>query len=111
MMWLRVFAPDVVEVPPALLAERLHAAGSAVVPHFKGDDLGWTTGELHLPKGGTPILLARYLTKHDDLRDDLNSHAAELETMTHDPARDEVDGVRDPDAATHHHPQAGRSAR
>lgn len=59
--------------------------GIPVVPHFKGDDLGWTTGELHLPKGGTPLLLARYLTKEDDLRDDLNSHAAELETMTYSP--------------------------
>ena len=84
-MWLRVFAPWDGEVPPAALAERLHAAGIAVVPHFKGDDLGWTTGELHLPKGGTPLLLARYLTKEDDLRADLNSHAAELETMTHSP--------------------------
>ncbi len=84
-MWLRVFAPWDGVVPPSLLAERLHAAGIAAVPHFKGDDLGWTTGELHLPKGGTPLLLARYLTKEDDLRDDLNAHAAELETMTYSP--------------------------
>ena len=84
-MWLRVFAPSAVEVPPDMLTERLHAAGIPAVPHFKGDDLGWTTGELHLPKGGTPLLLARYLTKEDDLRDDLNAHAAELETMTHSP--------------------------
>ena len=27
------------------------------------------------------MLLARYLTREDDLRDDLNAHAAELETM------------------------------
>jgi hypothetical protein len=84
-MWLRVFAPTVAEVPPAAIAEALAAGGIPVVPHFRGDDLGWTTGELHLPKGGTPLLLARYLTKDDDLRDDLNAHAAELETMTHSP--------------------------
>lgn len=84
-MWLRAFAPTTTEVPPAALAEALAAAGVPVVPHFKGDDLGWTTGELHLPKGGTPLLLARYLTKEDDLRDDLNAHAAELETMTYSP--------------------------
>ncbi|MCU0704610.1 MAG: hypothetical protein MUF18_11590 [Fimbriiglobus sp.] len=82
-MWLRVFAPTTVEVPPSAIVERLAAAGNPVVPHFKGDDLGWTTGELHLPKGGTPLLLARYLTKEDDLRDDLNAYAAELETMTY----------------------------
>lgn len=84
-MWLRVFAPTTGEVPASAIAERLAAAGVSVVPHFKGDALGWTTGELHLPKGGTPLLLARYLTKEDDLRDDLNSHAAELETMTYSP--------------------------
>ena len=84
-MWLRVFAPTTAEVPPAAIAERLAAGGVPVVPHFKGDDLGWTTGELHLPKGGTPLLLARFLTKEDDLRDDLNAHAAELETMTYSP--------------------------
>lgn len=84
-MWLRVFALDSTHVPPAAMAERLAADGITVVPHFKGDDLGWTTGELHLPGGGTPLLLARYLTKEDDLRDDLNAHAAELETMTYSP--------------------------
>ena len=84
-MWLRVFSPTAAEVPPTSLAERLHAAGVAVVPHFKGDDLGWTTGELHLPGGGTPLLLARFLTNEDDLRADLNAHAAELETMTYSP--------------------------
>ena len=30
-------------------------------------------------------MLARYLTKEDDLRDDLNAHAAELETMDYSP--------------------------
>ena len=34
---------------------------------------------------GSPILLARYLTKPDDLRADLNAFAAELETMTYSP--------------------------
>jgi hypothetical protein len=84
-MWLRVFAPTTAEVTPAALAGAVADAGVPVVPHFKGDALGWTTGELHLPKGGTPLLLARYLTKEDDLRDDLNAHAAELETMTYSP--------------------------
>src|SRR5436305_10339475 len=79
-MWYRVFGRNPDEVPPAALAEHLHAAGLAVEPHFKGDDLGWTEGELRLPVG-SPVLLARYLTKEDDLRDDLNAHAAELETM------------------------------
>jgi hypothetical protein len=83
-MWVRVFARAEREVPPGTIAERLHAAGLRVVPHFRGDDHGWTAGELVLP-GGSPILLARYLTAEDDLRADLNAFAAELETLDYSP--------------------------
>ncbi len=83
-MWYRVFGASEVEPSPAALAAHLHALGLAVEPHFRGDDLGWTEGELRLPVG-SPVLLARYLTKEDDLRDDLNAHAAELETMDYSP--------------------------
>ena len=83
-MWYRVFGTSETEPAPAALAAHLLAAGLAVEPHFKGDDLGWTTGELRLPVG-SPVYLARYLTKEDDLRDDLNGHAAELETMDYSP--------------------------
>jgi hypothetical protein len=83
-MWSRVFGSVADEPCPAPLVERLAIAGLAVVPHFKGDDLGWTTGELHLV-GGSPVLLARFLTAEDELRDDLNAYAAELETMDYDP--------------------------
>lgn len=83
-MWYRVFGSSDAEPSPAALAAHLHAAGLAVEPHFKGDDLGWTEGELRLPVG-SPVLLARYLTTEDDLRDDLNAHAAELETMDYSP--------------------------
>jgi hypothetical protein len=83
-MWYRIFGSSEVEPAPAALAEHLHAAGLAVEPHFRGDDLGWTEGELRLPVG-SPVLCARYLTKEDDLRDDLNAYAAELETMDYSP--------------------------
>jgi hypothetical protein len=83
-MWYRVFGASAEEPSPAALAAHLLACGCAVEPHFKGDDLGWTAGELRLP-AGSPILIARYLTDADDLRDDLNAHAAELETMDYSP--------------------------
>ena len=83
-MWYRVFGSSELEPAPAALAAHLHTCGLAVEPHFKGDDLGWTEGELRLPTG-SPVLLARFLTKEDDLRDDLNAHAAELETMNYSP--------------------------
>ena len=83
-MWQRVFGRSDNGLTPARIAEGLAEAGHVCVPHFKGDDLGWTSGELHFALG-SPILLARYLTKPDDLRADLNAFAAELETMTYSP--------------------------
>jgi hypothetical protein len=85
LSWFRIFCLTADAVSPAELAEHLHAQGLAVEPHFRGDDLGWTTGELVLPGGGTPLVLNRYLTAEDDLRDDLNAFAAELETMDYSP--------------------------
>lgn len=84
-MWYRIFGSTETEPKPTQLAEHLHAQGLAVEPHFKGDDLGWTRGELVLPGGHTPVLLERYLTELDEIRDDLNAFAAELETMTYSP--------------------------
>ena len=89
-MWYRVFGHRVDEVSPAVLAAHLHAAGLAVEPHFRGDDLGWTAGELRLPGGGTPIYLERYLAKDDDIRDELNAHAAVLETCDYSPNNGEL---------------------
>jgi len=83
-VWQRVFGRSDSGLTPGRIAEGLAAAGHICVPHFKGDDLGWTSGELHFALG-SPILLARYLTKPDDLRADLNAFAAELETMTYSP--------------------------
>jgi hypothetical protein len=83
-MWYRVFGRSDTEPAPVALVTHLHARGLLVEPHFRGDDLGWTEGELRLPIG-SPVLLARYLATEDDLRDDLNAHAAELETMDYSP--------------------------
>jgi hypothetical protein len=84
-MWLRVFSRSDSNPSPVRLSEHLHAAGLPVVPTFKGDDLGWTEGALALA-AGTPLLLARFLTVEDDLRDDLNGYAAELEGYSFQPA-------------------------
>jgi len=84
-MWHRVFARSEVVVTPAELVAHLHSEGLPVVPHFKGDDLGWTGGDLVLPGGGTAVHLDRYLTEVDELRKELNSFAAELETMDYSP--------------------------
>jgi hypothetical protein len=84
-MWHRVFGRSDDQVPPSGLAADLHAAGLPVEPHFRGDDLGWTRGELRLPGLNTPVTLDRYLTAEDDIRAELNAHAAELETCDYSP--------------------------
>ena len=84
-MWYRVFGRGSDDVPPVALAEHLHAVGLAVEPHFKGDDLGWSAGDLGLPGLNTPVHLDRYLAREDDIRDDLNAYAALLETCDYSP--------------------------
>jgi hypothetical protein len=84
-MWHRIFGKSETEPSLAALAQHLHDAGLAVEPHFKGDDLGWTSGELRLPGGGTPVFVERYLASEDDIRNDLNAYAAELETCDYNP--------------------------
>jgi hypothetical protein len=84
-MWYRVFGRSEFEPAPAALAEHLHAAGLPVEPHFKGGRLGWSSGELRLHAAGTPVMLQRYLASEDDIRDDLNAYAAELETCDYSP--------------------------
>ena len=82
-MWFRAFCRSAAELPPASLADHLHAAGLPAVPHVTGDDLGWTAARLELPGGGSPVQVSRYLTAVDELRKDLNGFAAEVEAMTY----------------------------
>jgi hypothetical protein len=86
-MWYRVFGLDDTQPAIPALVEHLHSIGLNVEPHFRGDDLGWTSGELRIPGAGTPVYVERYLAAEDDIRDDLNAHAAELETCTYSPNR------------------------
>ena len=83
-MWYRVFSLAETEVPPSALLEHLHGQGLTVAGHFRGDDLGWTAGELVLPDEAR-VALTRYLADEDDIRDDLNSWAAWLETADYSP--------------------------
>jgi hypothetical protein len=83
-MWYRVFCrTDVVVTPNVLLAE-LAGRDAPCTGRFRGDDTGWTAAELHLG-GGTPVYVERYLTDVDDLRSELNTWAAYLETLDYSP--------------------------
>jgi len=79
-MWARIFASNAAEVLPSVLLAHLESLGLVIEGHFKGDDLGWTSGKLLLPRHPeSPVTIERYLTETDALRDDLNSWAAGLE--------------------------------
>jgi hypothetical protein len=72
----------------SVLLEHLHAHALPATAHFRGDDLGWTGGEL--VAGEMTVTVERYLTKEDDLRDDLNTWAGWLETRTDQPRHGEL---------------------
>lgn len=83
-MWYRVFCRSDLEPSPADLLARVQATGRVVEGKFRGDDLGWTAAEFLLG-AETPIYVERYLTAADNLREDLNTWAAWLETCTYSP--------------------------
>jgi hypothetical protein len=87
-MFFRVFS--LVDATPdlAALLGYLHARGLPATAHFRGDHLGWTGGDLVL--GDVTVTVERYLTKEDDLRDDLNTWAGWLETRTDQPRHAEL---------------------
>jgi hypothetical protein len=87
-MYSRVFGLTTDPPDLAALLEHLHARGLPATAHFRGDDLGWTGGDLVL--GDATVTVERYLTKEDDIRDDLNTWAGWLETRTNEPRHAEL---------------------
>lgn len=87
-MYFRVFG--LTADPPDLagLLQHLHDRGLPAAGHFRGDDLGWTGGDLVLGDG--TVTVERFLTKEDDLRDELNTWAGWLETQTDQPRHGEL---------------------
>src|SRR5439155_20337353 len=84
-MWSRIFGrSDNIPDPAALLAHLRHL-GLPSRAHFRGDDLGWTGAELFVQSGATPVYVERFLAATDDIRSDLNTWAAWLETQDHEP--------------------------
>ena len=83
-MWYRVFCRSEVAPSPAELLAALQADNPNIRGRFRGDDLGWTAATIELGPS-TPVLVERYLTDADELRDDLNSWAAYLETLDYSP--------------------------
>ena len=83
-MWYRVFCRSGSRIAACGAARAVQQPGRPVGGNFKGDDLGWTSAEFKLG-AGTPVYAERYLTREDDIRDDLNTWAAYLETLDYSP--------------------------
>jgi len=83
-MWYRIFCRSAEELPPGDLLATVRKQGIAVEARFKWDNLGWTAADFTLGQG-TPIFAERYLTDTDELRNDLNTWAAYLETLNYSP--------------------------
>jgi hypothetical protein len=83
-MWYRVFCRSPDAPAPADLLARLAAGGRPVTASFDPPDRSWASAEVGLSRG-TPVYLERFRTAEDDLRNDLNTWAAVLETLDYSP--------------------------
>ena len=83
-MWYRVFCRSTDSLDPRELVARLATPGRPVRGAFQPDDRTWSSGALQLGSG-TPIYVERFGTAEDDLRNDLNTWAAYLETLDYSP--------------------------
>jgi len=85
----RVFCQSSKEPSAAALAEHLRHHHPDAVVHFKGDQLGWLRAEVNLAKHAAPLVIERFLVEESDMRPQLNSWIAWLETVDH-PRRESV---------------------
>lgn len=84
-MWYRIFCKNVESASPTNLLNHLQVCGLNVLGDFRGSaENDWSSGELKLGLG-SPVYIERYLTDGDDLRNDLNTWAAFLETCDYSP--------------------------
>jgi hypothetical protein len=78
--WFRVFGRSEAAPPPEALLEELHRLGVEAKSHFRGDDLGWFAAEIQLDPDSPPLQIERFLTKEDEIRGELNTWAAWVES-------------------------------
>jgi hypothetical protein len=78
--WFRVFGKSEAPLEMAALLEHLDALGLTVKGRFWEDDLGWFRAEFRPHPDAEPLLLERFLTDEEEIRAELNSWAAWLET-------------------------------
>jgi hypothetical protein len=78
--YFRIFSRSDVPPAPVALAEELHRLHADATAHFRGDDLGWFEARFVLDPDTPPVQVERFLTKDDEIRGELNTWAAWLES-------------------------------
>jgi hypothetical protein len=78
--WYRVFGRNAAPVDSPALMEWLRAREPEAVGRFRGDELGWFEARLQIPAIKDPLTVERFLTKEDEIRGELNTWAAWLES-------------------------------
>lgn len=85
-MWYRIFGLSEPEVPAETILEHLHEHGFTVRGEFRRDERGWGAVQFTFPESaGSPIVMQRYLSDEEGVRNELNTWAAWLETATYNP--------------------------
>jgi hypothetical protein len=83
-MWCRVFSANETMPQPASVQQFLAAKGIDAPLVVTGDDLGWTSIEFGDGQSQEGLRIDRYLTDEDELRDELDTWAAWVESMSND---------------------------
>ena len=78
--WYRVFGRNDFPVDSPALLEWLRAREPDAIGHFRGDELGWFEARIDIPSLSSPLIVDRFLTNEDDIRGELNTWAAWLES-------------------------------
>ncbi len=83
--WYRVFGASEAQPRPEAVLEVLRGLGVEAAAQFRGDDAGWTSLGFPLAENVAPLLLECYLSSEPDIRHELNTWAAWLETCDYSP--------------------------
>jgi hypothetical protein len=88
--FFRVFGRNDVPPDPEAVVASIRRSYPDLVAHFRGDDLGWFEGRFVLDAETPPIVVERFLSKEDDIRGELNTWAAWLESAGDTPTHHQV---------------------
>lgn len=83
--WFRAFGAGADELEPKALLVQLKNCGFTGAARFHFDEQGWFRADLDLGEKMPALRLDRYLVSKEDIRSELNTWAAWLETVEENP--------------------------